>query len=180
MRNGGSVTYIKVQGEIVDPDTVGKWRKLQRYNGAVLIDQHDFVILDNAKSNQWYNNNERYKDILVTGPVLLENGDKSELIQESFTTTKHPRTCIGMKNKKTIILVTVDGRTENSRGMSLSELTDLMISLKCKTAVNLDGGGSTTLWIKGKPDSEVVNMPCDNRKFDHLGERAVSNVLIIK
>ena len=69
---------------------------------------------------------------------------------------------------------------KEARGMSLSELTDLMLSLHCKEAVNLDGGGSTTMWISGKPFDGVVNIPCDNKKFDHTGERAVSNILIAK
>jgi exopolysaccharide biosynthesis protein len=55
-----------------------------------------------------------------------------------------------------------------------------MILLHCRDAVNLDGGGSTTMWINGKPFSGVVNMPCDNKTFDHSGERSVSDILIIK
>jgi len=45
--------------------------------------------------------------------------------------------------------------------------------------VTLDGGGSTTMWIQGKPFKGVVNMPCDNKKFDHEGERAVSDIIVI-
>ena len=79
-----------------------------------------------------------------------------------------------------MVLLTLDGRTDQAKGMTLAELTDLMISLHCKDAVNLDGGGSTTMWISGKPFNGVVNMPCDNKKFDHEGERAVSDIIIIK
>jgi exopolysaccharide biosynthesis protein len=59
-------------------------------------------------------------------------------------------------------------------------LTDLLKKLRCRNAINLDGGGSTTLWINGRPDNGVVNCPSDNRKFDHLGERAVGNVLLVR
>jgi len=59
-------------------------------------------------------------------------------------------------------------------------LAEFLLLLRCKNATNLDGGGSTTMWIKGKPFNGVVNMPSDNRKFDHEVERAVSDILIIK
>jgi exopolysaccharide biosynthesis protein len=64
--------------------------------------------------------------------------------------------------------------------MTLVRLTDLMISLKCTDAVNLDGGGSTTMWIRGKPFGGVVNMPSDNKKFDHEGEKNVADILVIR
>ena len=46
-------------------------------------------------------------------------------------------------------------------------------------ALNLDGGGSTTLWLSGASDNGVVNYPCDNGRFDHAGERKVPNILYI-
>jgi exopolysaccharide biosynthesis protein len=79
-----------------------------------------------------------------------------------------------------VILLTLDGRTAEASGMTLVQLADLMLLLKCTDAVNLDGGGSTTMFIKGKPYNGVVNMPCDNKIFDHAGERAVSDIIIIK
>lgn len=45
---------------------------------------------------------------------------------------------------------------------------------------NIKDGGSTTMCISGKPFNGIVNMPCDNKKFDHEGERAVSDIIIIK
>ncbi|MFN3382800.1 MAG: phosphodiester glycosidase family protein, partial [Runella zeae] len=62
-----------------------------------------------------------------------------------------------------------------SFGVNLPELTFLARQLGCRDALNLDGGGSTTMWIA---DQGVVNYPSDNKKFDHEGERAVSNVLL--
>ena len=93
---------------------------------------------------------------------------------------KHPRTALGKRGKHKIFIITLDGRTEQARGMTLAEMADLMISLHCRDAVNLDGGGSTTMWISGKPFNGIVNMPCDNKLFDHAGERAVSDILIIR
>ena len=46
-------------------------------------------------------------------------------------------------------------------------------------AINLDGGGSTTLYVEGASDNGVVNHPTDNRKFDNKGERKVANAILV-
>ena len=63
--------------------------------------------------------------------------------------------------------------------MNIPELTTLMKNLKCTDALNLDGGGSTTMYIKGKNANGVVNYPTDNKKFDHEGQRSVSNAILL-
>ena len=76
----------------------------------------------------------------------------------AFDTTRHPRTAVGIKNDGEWVFVVVDGRQPGkSIGMSLSEMTELMLSLGCRYALNLDGGGSSTMYLKG----EVVNSPAD-------------------
>jgi exopolysaccharide biosynthesis protein len=138
------------------------------------------VYLDAAKTDRWYNAHREYPDVLVTGPLLLINKVKAELPSTSLSTMRHPRTAIGKMGKHKIMLVTLDGRTDQARGMNLEELTEFMLLSGCSDAVNLDGGGSTTMWIAGKPFNGVVNMPCDNKKFDHEGARAVSDILVIR
>jgi exopolysaccharide biosynthesis protein len=44
----------------------------------------------------------------------------------------------------------------------------------------MDGGGSTTMWVKNQPDNGVVNYPSDNKKWDHYGERKVANVILVR
>ena len=88
-----------------------------------------------------------------------------------LTEERHPRTAIGISKDGTkVLLVVVDGRTKASAGMTLSELANLMIKLGAYNAINMDGGGSSTMAIKGK----VVNSPSDA-----TGERAVSNALVV-
>ena len=116
----------------------------------------------------------------ISGPLLIENNILATLPETSLITTRHPRTAIGKTGKRKVMIITVDGRTDQSAGLTLHELSRLMDDLNCTDAVNLDGGGSTTMWISGKPFEGVVNMPCDNRKFDHEGERAVSNIIVVK
>lgn len=180
IKDGGSATYIKTAGRIVDADTAKKWLRNLNMTGSVLIDAGGHLSISLAVPNTWYDSHPEYPYVLVTGPLLLKGKKKALLPKTSLVITKHPRTSIGVINKNRIVLVTLDGRTAEAQGMTLLKLTDLMISLGCTDAVNLDGGGSTTMWINGKPFNGVVNMPCDNKKFDHEGERAVSDIIIIK
>jgi hypothetical protein len=108
------------------------------------------------------------------GPRLIRNGGisieaKEEGIAESFVATRHPRTAFGY-NREHIFLVTVDGRQPGySAGMSLTELAGFMLKLGAHEALNLDGGGSTTMWVRGA----VKNMPSDGRV------RPIANAMIV-
>ena len=83
----------------------------------------------------------------------------------------HPRTAIGFsRDSATLILLTVDGRSENSGGVTLVDLARLMRQLGAWQAMNFDGGGSTTMVI----DGAVVNAPSDK-----TGEREVGNALLV-
>ncbi len=78
-----------------------------------------------------------------------------------------PRSAIGIdQSGKTLYLVAVNGRQDSSRGMTMSELSDLMLSLGCYTAVNLDGGGSTNMQASTVWNGAMhkVNSPTENRK----------------
>lgn len=87
----------------------------------------------------------------------------------SFCSARHPRTAVGItEDRRTLILVAVDGRSDQSVGMTCPELGDLMESLGSHVAVNLDGGGSTTLYMQGRG---VVNRPSGG------SERVVANHL---
>lgn len=173
----GSSTYIKVNGKVIDDiPTQGH----DFLNGALIIDNEGHLQIEQAQINAIYNSSAKDETVLVTGPVMLRNGQKQTLADKAFNKDRHPRTCACILGKNKILLVTVDGRNEQAQGMSIYELTELLQSLHCKAAINLDGGGSTTMWIQGKPDNGVVNYPSDNKQFDHLGERACANAVIVK
>jgi exopolysaccharide biosynthesis protein len=180
IKDGGSATYIKVNGMVVDSDTASKWKRLANMNGSVVIDTDGNVHITEVMDNSSYDSEKAYRDALITGPMLVHGKTKAKLPQTSLVIARHPRSCIGILGKHKVILLTLDGRTAEASGMTLVQLADLMLLLKCTDAVNLDGGGSTTMFIKGKPYNGVVNMPCDNKIFDHAGERAVSDIIIIK
>lgn len=107
---------------------------------------------------------------------LLRNGlydstaiIKSERLASNFLTTRHPRTFVGFdRDTTTLFFCTVDGRQELSIGMSFQEMADFLQSIGAWNAINLDGGGSTTMVVEG----QIVNSPSDR-----TGERPVANTL---
>ena len=94
---------------------------------------------------------------------------------------RHPRTAVALTENNHFIMLVVDGR-QTSKGMSARELTRFLVKwFNPQYALNMDGGGSSTLCVKGEgdPDTHVVNYPCDNKKYDHAGERARSVHFVI-
>ena len=113
-------------------------------------------------------------NLLAFGPSLVENGEivvntNSEVGQSMAS---NPRTAIGIIDENHYIIVVSDGRTSESQGLSLYELAEVMKSYGVKTAYNLDGGGSSTLYFNGK----VINKPTTN---GNISERAVSDIVYI-
>lgn len=100
------------------------------------------------------------RDAIEAGPMLLEAGSPRITVNEEvfFGTTipeVHPRTAVGIDKEGRLILMIVDGRQRNSRGLSLAELAGLMQAVGAVKAMNLDGGGSSTLIVGGK----LINLP---------------------
>jgi hypothetical protein len=117
------------------------------------------------------------EDILAAGPRLIASGavdisTAREQMLASFGTDRHPRTAIAALADGRALLVVVDGRQPSSSvGMSLQELAQLLLEFGAVDAINLDGGGSTTMVV----DREVVNRPSDP-----TGERPVSDAIIVR
>lgn len=114
-------------------------------------------------------------------PLLVHNGClvedfKPEQTTESFLVNKHPRTAIGIKNNGDWVFVVVDGRFYGFLGgMTMKELSQFMLDLGCVEALNLDGGGSSTMVIEGK----VINEPCGKIKEEGKYVEAVSDAILI-
>ncbi|MDO5487149.1 MAG: phosphodiester glycosidase family protein [Rikenellaceae bacterium] len=180
MKKGNSVCFYKVDGEVIDSTTESEFNT--RVTGAVREKRGKVELIAWSREiEQGYT--QRKGTVLASGPMLMEDGRQSDWssCREDFITTRHPRSAIFTKADGTVVLLTVDGRSEgNAAGMSIPELAYLVRVLGAEDALNLDGGGSTTLWIKGAADNGVVNYPCDNKLFDHRGERSVSNIIYVK
>lgn len=115
-------------------------------------------------------------DAVAGWPVLLQGGQRQSLPdRDPLVAGRHPRTAIGF-NDDELIIVTADGRQPGyARGMNLFELTDLLVSLGATDAINLDGGGSTTMVVRppGATSPVVANVPSDGY------ERSVANALLV-
>jgi hypothetical protein len=140
--------------------------------GSSLELDTNYTTVDGAEAD-WQNT----ETIVGGAGLLLRDGRlitdwKVEQLSPGFAHTRHPRTLIGTQGDGTIWLVTVDGRQPRlSAGMSLYELRALGQRLGLRNALNLDGGGSTTMWVAGK----IVNSPSDA-----AGPRRVSDALIVR
>lgn len=143
-------------------------------NGVVLSlpAKHGVSPTQTAPGSLWTLSTETQPDLkdaqtaLGGGPALLKEGQPTQF---QSSDARHPRSAIGW-NAEFFFLVQVDGRQPGlSVGMSLAELAAHLRRLGCTDALNLDGGGSSTLWARG----QVMNTPSEG------SERPMGNALLI-
>ena len=137
-------------------------------DGRMEIINEKEVSLEELKENGAYN-------ILSFGPGLISNEKiiVSSSDEADRSMASNPRTAIGMISENHYVFVVSDGRTNESEGLSLYQLALFMTKLNCKTAYNLDGGGSSTMYFNGK----VINNPTTNGR--KISERSVSDIVYI-
>ena len=167
---GGSTVFLKKEDVIINTTRTGFTP--YRENAGFGVNKAGDVFIIQRPSTGWQSA-EAYS-LLVSGPLLVYDGTLVPQINQAFNTNRHPRTAIGVTADNHIIAVVVDGRFSESNGMTTKEMSIVMKDLGCVSAMNLDGGGSSTMWIKNRG---VVNHPSDNKKFDQLGERGVATVI---
>ncbi len=141
---------------------VGPKSKLGKLFGA------DYVDVEIKTNPKW----ENVQHIISGGPYLLkDNQIFIDMTAQKLQSIggRNPRTAIGYTEDNNLVLVAVDGREGSSVGLTLVELAKLMKTLGCTNAINLDGGGSTVMYIKG----QIVNHP------HQPGGIALSNALVI-
>lgn len=173
MNNGGSVSYFEKDDSVINrtrPPGL-KWSVSDSViNAAVVLRKDQSLVLESASPDQFYEKSDKEAFVMVSGPLLIKDSIPQRLPDMSFTLKRHPRTCVGI-TRESIIFITIDGRSEQAAGMSLHETQEYLLGLGCTDALNLDGGGSTSMWIKEKG---IVNIPSDT-----TGERPVANALLI-
>lgn len=115
-------------------------------------------------------------EAVSAGPLLLATGrsvlePERESISKVFCLARHPRTAVGARHDGVLLFLVADGRAPGrSHGASLPELQEILLELGAVDAVNLDGGGSTTLVVEGR----VINHPSDR-----AGERENGDALLV-
>lgn len=183
-------TYVKSRGVEMSQTHPGL---LPRVNGVLFMHDSGIEIVRSEDAPEYLSLVDRINacdNVLACGPVLLDNGekmsydhitsstDKSLKRKAVFFVRRHPRSVIGCDKEGNVYLVVVDGRAAGkAAGMNIKELTELCSWLGMVEAMNLDGGGSSTLWSR---KYGVINHPCDNKTFDHEGARKVSSTLVVK
>ena len=139
--------------------------------GAIEIPKDGYVIVGPEKNINSIINAKRFKlsinmnpewsgvnHIISGGPYLVKGGEVYvDMTAQKLSSIggRNPRTAIGYTKDNHLIMLTADGREGASIGLTLMELANLMRELGCTNAMNLDGGGSTVMYIKG----QVVNKP---------------------
>jgi exopolysaccharide biosynthesis protein len=117
----------------------------------------------------------KLEDAVAGVPQLIKDGKiditwEREKASRSFVETRHPRTAVAKLKGGKFLMLTADGRSEQSAGLDLYDLAEYMLELGAVDAMNLDGGGSTTMFLDGK----VVNNPSDRD-----GERKVGDAILV-
>ena len=183
MDNGNPICYLRIDGRQLGENTPQKNdsvnRKYYQYATLTLADGRPQIHVPD--SNRFSEENMEERNIMTAGPMLLRDGVMvPQRDDRTFVTNRHNRTALGIRPDGTTLLLVADGRFKhNAEGLSLPELERIMLWLDCSDAINLDGGGSSTMYVKGRPDNGVVNYPSDNRRHDHEGQRPVSNAVLV-
>lgn len=173
MEVGNSVCYLRRNGEVIDTTSVGTLATVS--NGALFIRKGKIRLIPWSKQDEKACTLKK-GTILSSGPLMLLDGKVRDLsaCNQGFVNTKHPRSAVALTKDKKILLIVVDGRLKGkSEGVNIPELTHMIRILGGKDALNLDGGGSSTLWSAALPDKGIANTPCGS------DERQVGNSLCI-
>ncbi|MBP5635995.1 MAG: phosphodiester glycosidase family protein [Bacteroidales bacterium] len=177
------VTFVKDEGRVLSTSTGDGFT---RSNGMFRIKDKKGRKVDilTIEENTIGKSARLWREAIVSGPVLIEEGkvvpyeDDGSRSYRKFYNYRHPRTLMGYTADGWIYFMVVDGRFPGQAdGMTIFELQTLCKALGLWEAINLDGGGSSTLWTR---DGGVLNHPYDNKLFDHAGERTVPNALIVR
>lgn len=184
MAQGFPICYLRIDGHQWGENTPSRQdtlnRKYYQYATIRLLQngRPRFLVPD---SNRHFEELLQDNDIMTAGPMLIRKGiAQPQRSDRTFAANRHNRTAIGLKQDGSIVLFVADGRFKNdAAGLTLPELARVMGWLGCVDAVNLDGGGSSTMFVKGFGQDGTVNHPSDNARFDREGLRRVSNAILV-
>lgn len=163
------------------------------------------MVIEYSDTTQYAAISGDWHTVMASGPMLVKNGElvvpmlmgdgadgdnieamlneqktgakiRTHYSSAQFYDRRHPRAAVGTDKEGNIYYVVIDGRFKGQGdGASIYETAYICKMLGMTEAINLDGGGSTTLWSE---TTGVINHPYDNKKWDHVGERAVPNLIV--
>lgn len=174
MKVGNSTCYLQKEGMVIDT-TSGNFTQAC---GAICIKKgRPHIIKWNREIEKKLPRKWKKSTILASGPLLMVKNEPFESTEwnKSFVKTKHPRSAVAVTQEGKVLFIVVDGRQKGkSEGVSIPELRHLIRVLGGRDILNVDGGGSSTLWAEGLPNDGIINSPSDKS-----GERKVSNSIAI-
>lgn len=192
---GRTYSFVKVNGQVNYPLTTPGGLHWWSNEGAFFYNGEQDLKIDYGSKDDYLQSS--YSNISSGGPVLIDNynpvgetfiGDVSGVDIDTLDYSdyrriqgqRNPRTVIALTGDKHLLLVTIDGRFPESAGMSAREVTEFLSKyFNPQYAINMDGGGSSTMYVKGKAPNGVVNYPCDNKIHDHFGQRLLYSFILI-
>jgi len=129
----------------------------------------DQITIQVKSSQQW----QDVQSACGAGEILVEQGSAKESFTLDSAQKKAPRTALGLRSDGSAVFYVVDGNAKETVGLTLSELAQRMVSLGCVQAINLDGGGSSTMSVLENGSWKTVNKPSDG------AQRACANFLFL-
>lgn len=164
----GYVVRNGVQYRSSARDSSGETESLVLYGDGTMtiIDERTTPL--SSVTNAW--------QVFSFGPGLIKNNSIAVTTNQEISGDKsmndNPRTAIGMVEPLHYVMIVGNGRTNESKGLTLYQLAQALAYEGCTLGYNLDGGGSSTLWFNGK----VINYPTTNGRYS---EREVSDIVYI-
>jgi exopolysaccharide biosynthesis protein len=166
----GKIVGIHANDALIPPDGVVVSAGGEKADLLKLLKLGQTVTLDYSIDKPW----DSIRHAVCGGPRLVSDGRKDingreEKFDNSIINGRHPRTAVALTFDGDLLMIVVDGRSKRNSGMKLDEMADYLRVLGARHAINLDGGGSSSMIVKGR----VVNSPSDG------SERRISNGILI-
>lgn len=207
--NGGyeqEAIYIKINNAIISQVSLQPGHLRYWKHEACIFSEGERTVgilyggKDGEKAIEAYDRLEA-ENIIASAPMLINDYEPigEDFVGGTFTEdqlmqfdsedyrrhqgVRHPRTVYALTEDNDLLLIAIDGRwSGTAEGMNAAEVTRFISRyFNPQWAINMDGGGSTTLTVKGlgHPETNVVNYPTDGGTHDHTGERSVSTHILV-
>jgi len=166
----GKIVGIHANDALIPPDGVVVSAGGEKAELLKSLKLGQTVSLDYSIDKPW----DTIRHAVCGGPRLVSDGrrdinGREEKFDNSIINGRHPRTAVALTFDGDLLMIVVDGRSKRNSGMKLDELADYLRVLGVRHAINLDGGGSSSMIVKGR----IVNSPSDG------SERRISNGILI-
>ncbi len=200
LENNTYVSYHKSNGKVDQTVTIPTTHQRYWKHQAAMVQtaEKSFAFI---QGTQELYEKLPYDNVISSAPLLVSDGvpvgkyfvkqktgDKSQLEGENperHQSGSGPRMAFGTTTNDHFLIVCIDGRSNRAEGINAEELTDFFYNyLHASNGINMDGGGSISLFVRGATPTGVVNYPSDNRKtdpnyFEHAGQRKVGMALLV-